>query len=383
MNDDGKPAPTNFQTLTELDDAWRATSAGERYEAVRRGARDLRDRIGASGEAVCVRTFDNSVLPYPTRFGFGGAAVSPLPYLAMTNRVNVVQFETAAGETKTLLFNPTDVVRAAQTPFFAAFRAGLPAFLGERIQSLLERGRPEDGVRALGLTPDDVDYVAFDHLHTQDLRGLLGTDRATPGEPAPLAALYPRARLLVWRPELEILRALHPLQVPWYLPDATAGVPADRIVVCNGDLLLGKGVALVRTPGHTAGNWSLVLNTAETGMWAVSENGIACDSYAPAASAIPGLRRWARRYGAEVVLNSNTLEMRNEQYTSMVLERELVDRAKDAPEFYQHFSSSELTPTPLTPGLSPTFRHRAITSGAPRASVSRRASSSASPVPAS
>jgi hypothetical protein len=47
----------------------------------------------------------------------------------------------------------------------------------------------------------------------------------------------------------------------------------------------------------------------------------------------------------------------------MVLEKALVDRSRDAPDFYQHLSSSELTATPLTPGLSPTHRFGGIESG--------------------
>jgi hypothetical protein len=55
----------------------------------------------------------------------------------------------------------------------------------------------------------------------------------------------------------------------------------------------------------------------------------------------------------------------------MVLERTLVSRCRENPHFYQHFPSSELTPSPLTPGLAPTYRHRAITSGQPRPAASQ------------
>ena len=41
------------------------------------------------------------------------------------------------------------------------------------------------------LRPEDIDYIAYDHLHTQDLRGWLGSHGA-PG-------YFPRARLLVSR----------------------------------------------------------------------------------------------------------------------------------------------------------------------------------------
>jgi hypothetical protein len=329
----------------------------------------MRERLLASGRVVSVRTFDLTLLPYPTTFAFSGAASSPIPYVAMTNRVNLVQFATEDRGLKTLLFNPTDVPRSAETPFFAAMRARMGEALSTRMMERWKRPSAVEHLVALGLRPEDVDYIAFDHLHTQDVRGHLGTapDTARTPHGGGLRAVFPRAKLLVWRPELDVLRALHPLQRPWYVADCLRHVPPDRIVACDGDLLLGKGVALVRTPGHTAGNWSLLLST-DNGVWSVSENGVAADAYAPAASRIPGLRRYAEHEGVEVVLNANTLERRNEQYTSMILEKALVDRSRDAPDFYQCFPSSELTATPVTPGLSPTHRFGGIVSGEVRRS---------------
>ena len=358
--------PPHAKPLTDLDEAWRAPSAGERLSMMRRRAPGLRDRVLQSGRVIAVRTFDVGPLPYPTRFGFGGAATSPVPYLMMTNRATLVQFETDAGETKTLLFNPTDAVRSLETPYFKEIRRKMGDFISDRVQAAVVRPKPHEQLPSVGLSPEDIDYIAFDHLHTQDLRASLGSN----SDGAVLLPYFPRAKLLVWRPELDIFRELHPLQSYWYIPDGVRGVADDRFLVCDGDVLLGRGVALVRTPGHTVGNWSLVINT-DRGIWAISENGIACDSYAPEASKIPGLRKFARGSGGEVVLNSNTLELRNEQYTSMVLEKLLVDRCPDAPEFYQHFPSSELTPSPLTPGLSPTYRHRAIVSGEVRRRATR------------
>ena len=351
--------PDHIQILPELDQAWRAPSAGERLMAVRRSAPHLRERILASGRVACARTFDISPLPYPTRFAFAGAARSLFPFVLMTNRCNLVQLDTSAGP-KTLLFNPTDAARSARTPYFADLTASLGPAITRRIEARFRRPTAAESVFHLGVRPEDVDYIAFDHLHTQDLRGLLGT-RDTP-------AAFPRAKLLVQRAELAILSALHPFQRPWFIPDAIEDVAPDRFLVTDDDLLLGPGAALVRTPGHTAGNWSLVLNT-ERGVWAVSENGVACDSYAPEASKIAGLSSFAARNGVEVILNANTLEGRNEQYTSMILEKALVDRCPASPAFYQHLSSSELTSSLLAPGLSPTYAHGGVNSGSVRRSA--------------
>src|SRR5262249_30205487 len=83
--------------------------------------------------------------PYPTRFGLGGVARSPLPIVVMTNRVNVVQFDTDDGP-KTLLFNPTDYERSAETPYFARIRRKMGA-LGD----LLMVKRPK--------TPDHLEKI--------------------------------------------------------------------------------------------------------------------------------------------------------------------------------------------------------------------------------
>src|SRR5208282_858753 len=129
-----------------------------------------------------------------------------------------------------------------------------------------------------------------------------------------------------------------------------------------GDYVLGDGVMVLRTPGHTSGNQTLLFNT-DTGVWGVSENGTCADSWSPMDSSISGLRSFCRRQDVDVVLNANTPERGAEQYTSMVLERTLVDRVKRAPAFVQMFPSSEITPSKLAPGLAPTLLHRAVTSG--------------------
>ena len=81
-------------------------------------------------------------------------------------------------------------------------------------------------------------------------------------------------------------------------------------------------------------------------------------------SRIRGLARHARDTGVEVILNANTREGTLDQYTSMVLEKTLADPVPDRPELPQHFSSSELVPHVLAPGVAPTYTHGAITHGA-------------------
>lgn len=344
--------PDDLRRLRELDEAWSVTSAGARLTAVRKAGRKIRDTILAAGAARCVRTADIATFPYPTAFGFQGVAASPAPYVFMRNRMQLVQV-TAGGRLVTILVNPTDSARSAAAPFFAQ----LAEKYGRTVQKLLSAIHLSipAALASWGVSPEAIDYITFDHLHVQDVRGLLA--------PGSNGRVYlPNAKLLVQRGELETLANLHPLQAYWYIPEALAGIPADRIVELDGDYLLGGGFALLRTPGHTAGNHTPVIVT-DRGAWTISENGIAVDAYAPGISEIRGLARHARDQGVEVILNANTREHTLDQYTSMILEKTVADHVPDRPEIPQHFPSSELVPNTLAPGLRPTYSHGAIRFG--------------------
>jgi hypothetical protein len=265
----------------------------------------------------------------------------------------LVQFM-SKGALKHLLFDPTDVEAARAAPFFAQIDAAVP----KRAQALLTKTfEPlETQLERLGLTVADIDYVAFDHFHTQDLRGLLGTED---GAHKPR---FPNATLLAPRAEWEDWDDLHPMQRAWFVRDGKLNVRTQKVVLTDGDLELGDGVMLMRTPGHTSGNQTLFVNT-QSGVWGVSENGTSADNWAPLDSKIAGLVGYCRKLDVDCVINSNTPELGAQQYTSMVLERTMVDRVSRAPAFVQMFPSSEVTPSVLAPGLSPTILHRAVTSG--------------------
>jgi len=351
--------PSELTRLTELDAAWAVRGSGARLEEVRRAGRRLRDRILAAGAARAVRTADLATFPYPTRYGLQGVASSPLPYVFMRNRMHLVQVD-SGGRTISILVNPTDAERSSKAPYFARMEEKY----GKLATKLLAKFHSTipGALESWGVTPDAIDYVTFDHLHVQDVRGLLA-----PG------GLLPRAKLLAQRAELDTFARIHPLQVEWYIPECLGGVAADRIVALDGDYAIGGGFAIVRTPGHTLGNHSLVVVT-DSGAWTISENGIAVDAYAPGTSRIRGVARHARDHGVEVILNANTREQSLDQYTSMVLEKTIADPVADRPELPQHFASSELVAHPLAPGLSPTYTHGAITHGEVVKPIATRAS---------
>ena len=335
---------------------------GARLRRLRDRTADLRRELSASGTPELVRTQDLVQLPYPTRFGLWRAALSPAPFLAITNRMLLVRWRDADGSRRQLLWEPSDVELDANTPYFAALAARMPDRL--RSVAVKEHADVPAALARLGVRPDDIDYLAFDHLHTQDVRRWLGTTRPQPdiSPSAPVPALFPRARLLVQRSELAAMADLHPLQRAWYQPATFVDLPADRLQPLDGDVLLGPGVALIATPGHVTGNQTLVLNTS-TGIWATSENAIATECLTPEHSRIPGVAAWARRWQQEVVLNANTIETTAEQYNSMVVEKTLVDPSQADGRFLQFFPSSELTRHWTNPGTAPTFVHREITHG--------------------
>src|SRR5579859_4670018 len=192
-----------LQRLTEMDEAWRVGPAGTRLEAVRRAARKLKDRLRSGSKVHSVRTYDLVTLPYPARYGLSDAGRSLLPFLMITNRTQLCMVKTADGMRR-MLVNPSDHMRDGETPFFKRIAdrgRGVP--FAERLMVKRHAEVPQRLAEA-GVRGDEIDYITFDHLHTQDLRRLM-------------LEWCPKAKLLVQKEELAIFERLHPLQNDWYL----------------------------------------------------------------------------------------------------------------------------------------------------------------------
>lgn len=335
--------------ITEFETAWTTWPRGDRPAALRAAAATFRERF--TGVVRGVRTVDLVSAPYPLKYAFAGAAVGVNPYVTLVNRLVVVRFADFSGAVRTLVWEPTLPAGSRHAPFYAHLAGLLP----ERVQRVLapEHATVPEALARNGLRPTDVDLVLFDHLHVQDLALLLGTATSEP--------VFPNATFLVQRRELDTLRSVHPMQWAWYVAADLGDVRLDRVVELDGDVELGEGVAIVRTPGHTDGNQTLVLRT-ETGVWVSSENGVALDNWQPELSKIPGLRSYARTYGREVVLNANTLEDSIDQYDSMVLEKALADRVPGTP-WLQVLPSSELAPLKRQWPVVPTYHAGGLHAG--------------------
>jgi hypothetical protein len=347
-----------IEEFREAHDTW---PRGDRPAAIREAATEFRSGFLRDGTVRAVRTVDLVSAAYPASFAFHGAARGINPYINILNRLVVVQFEDPEGALKTLVWEPTVPEGSAEAPFYeqlierfgewAAYRFGETQF-----NTVLT------ALAAVGLTPDHVDYVSFDHLHVQDLRITMGTTEPVGDENEPREPLFPKARFVFQAREVDTFKSVHPTQWAWYVPGGMDGVRTDRLVLVDGDVQLGKGLALLWTPGHTDGNHSLCVNTAE-GVWVSSENGVSADNWHPHLSKIPGVRKWAEFFGREVVMNANTLEDSVDQYDSMLKEKAVADVNRRDPRWHNVFPSSELAPWRRQWPIIPTFVYGGINYG--------------------
>lgn len=302
---------------------------------------------------ISVRTLPTSDAPYPIRFAFNGTvpAIAPGALLIMKNRSLLIQVQTSDG-IKNVLFNPTDGPTNQATPFYQRMTADTPAALRRPFEPKPNRCAAQ--LAELGLSCSDIDVIAFDHFHTQDLRPLIGTSTTAPR--------FPNAVLLAPKVEWDDWDDLPMVQRAWFVVEGKKDVPRTRVVFTDHDLSLGDGLLLLRTPGHSSGNQTIFIHT-DRGVVGSSENGTCADNWAPRHSRISSVRHAAHLLDLDVIPNSNTPELAAEQYTSMLLERAVVDRVPENPEMFQMFPSSEVTRSWIAPHIKPTHTFGSIKHG--------------------
>ena len=354
------------RTIPEFDGVHDVWPRGERLQAVRSAAAAYKTRFKEQGQVRAVKSVDIAAAPYPVNYAFHDAVSVPtLPLISMINRMIVVQYDDWNGTPRTLVFEPTVPAGSAQAPFYSNLQALTARIPGGRLveKAILKYyNEPGDVLAKVGLSPADIDFCTFDHLHVQDPRMILGSSTVIAGETEPRQPLFGDARMLVHSRELATLRSLHPMQWAWYVEGSLDGVDPDRFVTFDGDIELGPGVALLWTPGHTDGNHSLVVNTPD-GVWVSSENGISLDNWQPDLSKIPGVRAYHERLGREICPNANTLEDSLDQYDSMIKEKTLADPCQDDPRWLQILPSTELAPWKRFWPVVPTYLHGGIDYG--------------------
>ncbi|MGM8910047.1 hypothetical protein ACS8FB_07985 [Psychrobacter sp. 1U1] len=332
-----------MKAINDFDNIRQSPLPQERLNAARKQASAFRERFMDEPPVQFYQSADMVRVPYPTWYAYSGVytqSTYKFPYLHILNRIFIIQYHDFLGELKTLLFSPSDIEADRETPFFKRLTDKMPNWspLESVVAPII---RDVTGALAeVGLAPEDVDYISYDHLHTQDIRRWLGTKDQT--------AYFPNAKILVHEQEWLSTTALLPVQADWYCPNGIEGVDPDKVIKFTGSIQLGTGLALVHTPGHTEGNHSLVARVPD-GIRVTSENGVGADAYAPMNSKVNAIHRYAKETGMEVILNGNTLEGSNEQYISMVVEKTIAGPSKNS-DFPNCASSSEATPYWLIPG---------------------------------
>lgn len=335
----------SFQQIKHFDGSRSASGQMSRVEDTRAAAEDFRKDFLQSGKVRYFESFDLVTVPYPSRYGLRNAFSRErlVEFMHIRNRMFVVQFDSSEGQ-KTLLVSPSDHEYNIETPYFRRLADATPKAVSNFF--VKRHATVPEILQRIGLKPEDIDYITYDHLHTQECRRWLGDDERE--------ALFPNAKLLVHRQEWQSVKDLNPYQADWYCPNGTVGIPENKVHCFDGSIQLGAGIALVHTPGHTEGNHSIVCNTDE-GIWVTSENGVSVDAYAPLLSTAAGVADYAKRLGTEVIINGNTLENSIDQYISMVQEKTIAGKSSRNGLYPNVFPSSEMTAFWAFPGTTPSF----------------------------
>lgn len=108
----------------------------------------------------------------------------------------------------------------------------------------------EDQLKKVGLTPADVDMIAFSHVHF-DHTGAANN--------------FPNAKWLVQQTELDFINSEFIKGNAFYAPDSFSELKNSQIL--NGDLdVFNDGTVVIKSfPGHTAGHQALFLSLKESG----------------------------------------------------------------------------------------------------------------------
>jgi glyoxylase-like metal-dependent hydrolase (beta-lactamase superfamily II) len=119
--------------------------------------------------------------------------------------------------------------------------------------------RLEDGLRAAGFEPDDVDIMIDTHLHFDHAGG--NTFRDEDGQ---IQLSFPRARYLVQKGEWDFAHLRNERIQASYLPHNFDPVSAARkFEFLDGDEHVLPGISVLRTPGHTPHHQSVLIHSED------------------------------------------------------------------------------------------------------------------------
>lgn len=104
---------------------------------------------------------------------------------------------------------------------------------------------PEEALNKIGLSCDDIDTVIVTHIDPDHIEE---------------AKCFKRARFLIQRDELQFARNPHPLFKMRYSAEWFEGLNYEEL---EGDTEIAEGVKVLKTPGHSPGGQSVMVDTSE------------------------------------------------------------------------------------------------------------------------
>ncbi|WP_456433326.1 N-acyl homoserine lactonase family protein [Thermosulfuriphilus sp.] len=102
----------------------------------------------------------------------------------------------------------------------------------------------ESGLRELGIRKEDIKIVIHTHLHHEHCEN---------------DVLFPQARFYIQKEEWDFCQDPHPLDHR-YLPELLEGLD---LVLLEGDQEIVPGIRVIKTPGHTPGGQSIIIDTSK------------------------------------------------------------------------------------------------------------------------
>jgi len=169
-----------------------------------------------------------------------------------------------------------------------------------QIFSLRNEGNPtslEDGIRAAGFSPEQIDIALLTHLHFDHVGG--GTVLRDDGEIVPA---FPRARYIVQRGEFEdAIRPDERTRASYLTRNLDAITKAGLWELVEGEPLVTRGVRVLRTPGHCPHHQSPLIES-ESG-----EKALYLADLCPTAAHLP--LPWVAGYDVDPLL---TMEVKRE-----------------------------------------------------------------------
>jgi hypothetical protein len=330
-----------FKPLNNFVAAWQLPSPELCLSAIRGQSVLLQQQLLQQSAVSCFKSVDLYRDLYPLRLAYSGAFQRALllttPYIHLLKRVWFIQFQGFDGATKTLLFSPSADHDPLQVALFDRFNAELPRYLRRLSKAVIapKYQSVEFALGDVGIRPEQVDYISYNHLDGQDVTRWL--------------ALFPAAKLIAH--EQELVKCSEPL-------------PSDRILSFSDSVFVGDGLALVHSPGISAGHHSLAARVGDS-ICVVTANAVGADAYSPKCSRIKAIRRYAQQNDLEVVVKGREQTVIDQHYIAMVMEKTLAGPSHH-PDFPNCAYAAEAVPYWLMPGFSVSFLRGADDIGEPQ-----------------